>query len=172
MRSRSSQGRARKRPPTVAFMRRAWTSVRRILAPTVWNTASQEEVAQLLRRALRVRHGSDSCPQADSPSPGGRQGGRCPGLRSMSCASAANQARSVSSYRTQPARLRSTAFSCRSISGPASFARSLRNTRTAGPLARGRWPRCRRRHPRCRRRAASLLWLVTRDVLTCCTRTQ
>ena len=40
------------------------------------------------------------------------------------------------SYRTRPTRRRSTAFSCRSTSSSASFARSLRNTRTARPSTR------------------------------------
>ena len=57
-------------------------------------------------------------------------------LRGTSRASAANQARSADSYRTRPACRRSTAFSCRSTSSSASFARSLRNTRTARPSTR------------------------------------
>ena len=57
-------------------------------------------------------------------------------LRGTSRASAANQARSAGSYRTRPACRRSTAFSCRSTSSSASFARSLRNTRTARPSTR------------------------------------
>jgi hypothetical protein len=51
--------------------------------------------------------------------------------RGMNCTSAANQARSAVSYRARPAFRRSTAFSCRSASSPASFARSLRKTKTA-----------------------------------------
>ena len=46
-------------------------------------------------------------------------------LRGMSRASAANHTRSAGSYRTRPAWRRSTAFSCRSTSSSASFARSL-----------------------------------------------
>ncbi len=57
-------------------------------------------------------------------------------LRGMSRASAANHTRSAGSYRTRPAWRRSTAFSCRSTSSSASFARSLRNTRTARPSSR------------------------------------
>ena len=57
-------------------------------------------------------------------------------LRGTSRASAANQARSAASYRTRPACRRSTAFSCRSTSSSASFARSPRNTRTARPSTR------------------------------------
>jgi hypothetical protein len=57
-------------------------------------------------------------------------------LRGTSRASAANQARSAGSYRTRPARRRNTAFSCRSTSNSASFARSPRNTRTARPSTR------------------------------------
>jgi hypothetical protein len=52
-------------------------------------------------------------------------------LRGSSRATAANHIRSPGSYRTRPAFRRSTAFSCRSTSNSASFARSLRNTRTA-----------------------------------------
>jgi hypothetical protein len=57
-------------------------------------------------------------------------------LRGRSRASAANHTRSADSYRTRPARRRSTAFSCRSTSSSASFARSPRNTRTAKPSTR------------------------------------
>jgi hypothetical protein len=53
--------------------------------------------------------------------------------RGMNRVSAANQARSAGSYRTRPACRRSTAFSCRSTSNSAPFARSLRATRTARP---------------------------------------
>jgi hypothetical protein len=54
-------------------------------------------------------------------------------LRGMSCASAANHARSAGSYHIRPAWRRSTAFSCRSTISSASFARSLRDIRTATP---------------------------------------
>ena len=57
-------------------------------------------------------------------------------LRGISRASAASQARAAGSYRTRPACRRSTVFSCRSTSNSASFARSLRNTRTARPSTR------------------------------------
>ena len=57
-------------------------------------------------------------------------------LRGRSRASAANHTRSPGSYRTRPAFRRSTAFSCRSTSSSASFARSPRNTRTARPSTR------------------------------------
>jgi hypothetical protein len=57
-------------------------------------------------------------------------------LRGMSRASAANHTRSAGSYRTRPAWRRSTAFSGRSTSSSASFAKSLRNTRTARPSSR------------------------------------
>jgi hypothetical protein len=56
--------------------------------------------------------------------------------RGTSRASAANQARSAGSYRTRPACRRSTAFSCRSISSSASFARPPWNTRTTRPSTR------------------------------------
>ena len=126
-------------------------------------------------RASSARRGSGGVPTADSPSPAGRRGGRCPGLvggrpglrrllvsyllaaslrcqassvagvtgkisaqrlRGMSRASAANHTRSAGSYRTRPTCRRSTAFSCRSTSSSASFARSPRNTRTARPSTR------------------------------------
>jgi hypothetical protein len=45
--------------------------------------------------------------------------------------SAANQAKHLGSYRTRPTFRRSTAFSCRSTSSSASFARSPRDTRTS-----------------------------------------
>jgi hypothetical protein len=51
--------------------------------------------------------------------------------RGMNRVSAANQARSPGSYRIRPAFRRSTAFSCRSTSSSALFARSPRTTRTA-----------------------------------------
>jgi hypothetical protein len=57
-------------------------------------------------------------------------------LRGTSRASAASQTRSAGSYRTRPACRRSTAFSCRSTSSSASFARSPRNTRTPRPNTR------------------------------------
>jgi len=57
-------------------------------------------------------------------------------LRGMSWASAANHTRSAGSYRTRPAWRRSTVFSCRSTSSSASFARSVRDTRTAKPSIR------------------------------------
>ncbi len=57
-------------------------------------------------------------------------------LRGRSRASAANHTRSPGSYRTRPIFRRSTAFSCRSTSNSASFARSPRNTRTARPSTR------------------------------------
>ena len=57
-------------------------------------------------------------------------------LRGIRRASAASQTRSAGSYRTRPACRRSTAFSCRSTSSSASFARSPRNTRTARPSTR------------------------------------
>ena len=57
-------------------------------------------------------------------------------LRGTSGASAVNQARSAGSYSTRPACRRSTAFSCRSTSSSASFARSPRKTRTARPRTR------------------------------------
>jgi hypothetical protein len=50
-------------------------------------------------------------------------------LRGTSRVSAANQARSPGSYRSRPTCRRSTAFSCRSTSSSASFARSPQNTR-------------------------------------------
>jgi hypothetical protein len=56
--------------------------------------------------------------------------------RGTSRASAANQARSSGPYRTRPACRRRTAFSCRSASTSASFARSPRHTRTARPNTR------------------------------------
>ena len=46
---------------------------------------------------------------------------------------AVSHARSVGSYRIRPAWRRSTAFSCRSTSNSASFARSSRDIRTATP---------------------------------------
>ena len=54
-------------------------------------------------------------------------------LRGTSHANAANQARSAGLYRTRPTCRRSTAFSCRSTSSSASFARSPRNTRRTRP---------------------------------------
>jgi hypothetical protein len=57
-------------------------------------------------------------------------------LRGMSRASAANHTRSAGSYRTRPTCPRSTAFSCRSTSNSASFARSPRHTRTTTPSIR------------------------------------
>ena len=57
-------------------------------------------------------------------------------LRGMSRASAANHTRSPGSYRIRPTWRSSTAFSCRSTSSSASFARSLRSTRTARPSRR------------------------------------
>ena len=48
-------------------------------------------------------------------------------------ASAANQARSAGSYRIRPAFRRNTAFSCRSTSNSASFARSPRKTSATRP---------------------------------------
>ena len=57
-------------------------------------------------------------------------------LRGRSRASAANHTRSAGSYRTLPMLRRSTAFSCRSTSNSAAFARSPRNTRTATPSTR------------------------------------
>jgi hypothetical protein len=57
-------------------------------------------------------------------------------LREMSRASAANHTRSAGSYRIRLAWRRRTAFSCRSTSSSASFARSLRSTRTARPSIR------------------------------------
>ena len=57
-------------------------------------------------------------------------------LRGRSRASAANHTRSAGSYRIRPAWRRSTAFSCRSTSSSASFAKSLRHTRRAGPSSR------------------------------------
>ncbi|MBV9449130.1 MAG: hypothetical protein JO345_24855 [Streptosporangiaceae bacterium] len=51
-------------------------------------------------------------------------------FRGISRASAANQARSAGSYWIRPACRRSTAFSCRSTSSSASFARSPRNAST------------------------------------------
>ena len=57
-------------------------------------------------------------------------------LRGRSRVSAANQARSAGSYRIRPTWRRSTAFSCRSTSSSASFARSLRNSRKAAPSIR------------------------------------
>ena len=59
----------------------------------------------------------------------GKTSAQC--LRGTSRASAASQARSAGSYRTRPTCRRSTAFSCRSTSSSASFARSPRNARTA-----------------------------------------
>ena len=53
--------------------------------------------------------------------------------RGMNGASAANQARSVASYRTRLAFRRSTAFSCRSTKSSASFARSPRDSSTTSP---------------------------------------
>ena len=52
-------------------------------------------------------------------------------LRGRSRASAANHIRSAGSYRTRLTWRRSTAFSCRSTSSSAAFARSRRNTRKA-----------------------------------------
>jgi hypothetical protein len=57
-------------------------------------------------------------------------------LRGMSHASAANHTRSAGSYRIRPAWRRRTAFSCRSTSNSAFFARSLRDIRTARPRTR------------------------------------
>ena len=57
-------------------------------------------------------------------------------LRGMSRASAASHTRSAGPYRTRPAWRRSTAFSWRSTSSSASFARSLRDIRTARPSIR------------------------------------
>ena len=57
-------------------------------------------------------------------------------LRGTSRASAANQARSSGPYRTRPTCRRRTAFSCRSTSTSASFARSPRHTRTVRPSTR------------------------------------
>ena len=57
-------------------------------------------------------------------------------LRGIHRASAANHNRSAGSYRTRLASRRSIAFSCRSTSSSASFARSPRNTRTARPSTR------------------------------------
>ena len=51
-------------------------------------------------------------------------------------ASAASHTRSPGSYRIRPTFRRSTAFSCRSTSSSASFARSPRNTRMAKPSTR------------------------------------
>jgi hypothetical protein len=56
--------------------------------------------------------------------------------RGRSRASAANHTLSAASYRTRPMWRRSTAFSCRSTSNSAAFARSPRNTRTATPSTR------------------------------------
>jgi hypothetical protein len=57
-------------------------------------------------------------------------------LRGISRARAVNLARSAGSYRTRPTCRRSTAFSCRSTSSSAPFARSPRKTRTARPSTR------------------------------------
>jgi hypothetical protein len=57
-------------------------------------------------------------------------------LRGMSRASAASHTRSAGSYRPRPAWRRSTAFSWRSTSSSTSFARSLRDIRTATPTIR------------------------------------
>jgi len=57
-------------------------------------------------------------------------------LRGRSRASAAKHTRSAGSYRTRPMLRRSTAFSCRSTSNSAAFARSPRNARTATPRSR------------------------------------
>ena len=57
-------------------------------------------------------------------------------LRGIRRASAVNHTRSAGSYRTRSAWRRNTAFSCRGTSSPASFARSLRNARTARPGSR------------------------------------
>ena len=54
-------------------------------------------------------------------------------LRGMNRVSTVNQTRSAGSYRTRPAFRRSTAFSCRSTSNSAFFARSPRNTSTVRP---------------------------------------
>ena len=56
--------------------------------------------------------------------------------RGSSRASAANHTRSAGSYRIRPTWRRSTAFSCRSASSSASFAKSLRSTKTARPSIR------------------------------------
>ena len=53
--------------------------------------------------------------------------------RGMNRVSAVNEARSPGSYRIRPAFRRSTAFSCRSASSSAFFARSPRNTSTVRP---------------------------------------
>jgi hypothetical protein len=57
-------------------------------------------------------------------------------LRGRSRASAASHTLSAGSYRTRPMWRRSAAFSCRSTSNSAAFARSPRNTRTATPSTR------------------------------------
>ena len=56
--------------------------------------------------------------------------------RGMSRGGAASQARSAGSQRARPTWRRSTAFSCRSTSNSASFARSPRHSRTARPSIR------------------------------------
>ena len=56
--------------------------------------------------------------------------------RGMSRASAPSHTRSAGSYKTRPVWRRSTAFSWRSTSSSASFARSLRDIRTARPSIR------------------------------------
>ena len=53
--------------------------------------------------------------------------------RGMNRVSTMNQARSAGSYRSRPAFRRSTAFSCRSTSNLAFFARSPRTTSTVRP---------------------------------------
>ena len=63
MRSRSSRRRVPTRRSQVAFMRGAWTAVRRILVPAAWKTASNGAVKFDPRSRIRnlLRHEVARC---------------------------------------------------------------------------------------------------------------
>jgi hypothetical protein len=104
---------------------------------------SHRWTARLSRRAWPVRRGSGGVPTADSPCPGGRQGGRCPGLSAgvLACAACSCRTSSPPACGARPAaspasRRRLRPSDCAAQAAPARRTRPGRPARTApGPRA-------------------------------------
>src|SRR5450755_298557 len=135
MRSRSSRRRVPTRRSQVAFMRGAWTAVRRILVPAAWKTASKDEVKfdprsrirnlMSSNRSSRLRARLRACCTVHSPVGFAVTPPRC--IRRVPC-----------SMNTRTCSLlRSTVSTCRKSTATIPAAWACRNCRQPGPERRG-----------------------------------
>jgi hypothetical protein len=119
----------------IAFIRGAWTAVRKIMAPADWKTASNQAVKLEPRSRIRNRKSPDrwpgsrarlrACYTVHCPVGWGVTPPRC--IRRVPCSM------NTSTY----SRFRSTVSTCRKSTARIPAARACRNCRHVGPDLRG-----------------------------------